>query len=59
MRVLGPNRYTLVADGAAPIRIPVDKGLAGAAYKTKQLINIPDAYKVRLPLPSLWRVCRA
>ena len=34
-----------VADGAAPIRIPIEKGLAGATYTSKRLISIPDAYE--------------
>ena len=37
--------YTLVADGALAITIPCDKGLAGAAFTSKKMINIPDAYK--------------
>ena len=36
--------YTIVADGAAPIVIPVTKVLAGAAYKSGNVVNIPDAY---------------
>ena len=38
------SMYTIVADGAAPITIPVDKGLAGAAYVTGKVVNIADAY---------------
>ena len=37
--------YTIVADGAAPIIIPCDKGLAGAAFRTRSLVNIADAYE--------------
>lgn len=36
--------YTIVADGAGPIVIPMDKGLAGAAVTTGKLVNIADAY---------------
>ncbi|KAL1521296.1 hypothetical protein AB1Y20_020965 [Prymnesium parvum] len=35
---------TIVSDGSDPITIPSNKGLAGAAYTTGQLINIVDAY---------------
>ena len=38
------NMFTIVADGAAPINIPVGKGLAGAAYSSGKLVNIADAY---------------
>lgn len=36
---------TIVADGAAPIIIPCDKGLAGNCYTSRKLINIVDAYQ--------------
>ena len=38
------NMFTIVADGAAPITIPVSKGLAGAAFTSGKLVNIADAY---------------
>ena len=37
--------YTIVADGAAPITIPLTKGLAGAAFTTRKVVNIADAYR--------------
>ena len=37
--------YTIVADGAAPITIPSHVGLAGAAFRTRSLVNIADAYE--------------
>ena len=39
--------YTIVADGAPPIVIAIDRGLAGAAVQEKGPINVPDAYQVR------------
>ena len=36
--------YTIVADGAAPIVIPKDTGLAGAALKLRKVVNVADAY---------------
>ena len=36
--------YTIVADGAAPIVIPKDKGLAGAALKLRKVVTVADAY---------------
>lgn len=40
-----PMLYTIVADGAAPITIPVTTGLAGAAYMTGTSVNVADAYQ--------------
>ena len=37
--------YTIVADGAEPITIPWGSGLAGAAYLTGKVVNVPDAYR--------------
>lgn len=36
--------YSFVATGAAPIRLPIGTGLAGAAAVERRLLNIPDAY---------------
>ena len=37
--------YTVVADNADPITIPLTSGLAGAAYQTGKVVNVPDAYQ--------------
>ena len=37
--------WTMVADGASSISVPCDQGLAGAAYTTKKVLNIKDAYQ--------------
>ena len=36
--------WSKVADGAAPIRVPADSGIAGAVCMTKTVLNIGDAY---------------
>jgi sigma-B regulation protein RsbU (phosphoserine phosphatase) len=36
--------YSSVAAGSEPIRIPADRGIAGAAASGRNIINVPDAY---------------
>ncbi len=36
--------WTRVATGDASIRMPADRGIAGAAAKDRVLVNVPDAY---------------
>lgn len=36
--------YSRVATGAAPIRFPVTKGIAGECARTREIINVPDCY---------------
>src|SRR5262249_49381861 len=35
---------TRVAMGTAPLRVPADRGLVGTVARTRQMINVPDAY---------------
>ncbi|MCK4850697.1 MAG: SpoIIE family protein phosphatase [Phycisphaerae bacterium] len=36
--------FSVVATGAAGIRFSIEKGIAGAAARSMQVINVPDAY---------------
>ncbi len=36
--------WTIVAHGVSEIRVPDNAGAVGAAFHTRQIINIPDAY---------------
>ena len=57
MELLGAERATLflydaardqlisrIAHGAEEIRMPADRGIAGACIRTRSVINVPDAY---------------
>lgn len=37
--------YSRIAEGADELRIPIGTGLAGAAARQLEIINVPDAYK--------------
>ena len=37
--------FSRIAAGANEIRFPADRGVAGSAVKTGQIINVPDAYQ--------------
>lgn len=41
----GDELYSLVATGAREVRFPADRGIAGEAFRTGRLINVPDAYE--------------
>ena len=36
--------YTTVATGEVDIRFPADKGIVGACFQSRKVVNVPDAY---------------
>ncbi len=42
---VGDELFSLVATGAESIRFDAKKGIAGEAFQTKLVVNVPDAYE--------------